>query len=215
MQMDMANLSNKQQTEMFSAQSRIQSLFTDQAAENAARQFNATSQSQTDQFFASLANSTSQFNATQANAQGQFNAGQTNAMSQFIDGIKNQRDMYNANNKLVIEQNNAQWRREIATADTVAINRANEINATNLLNISNTAYQNLWAYYDDSMEWAWTSTENERNRMNKLAERQLINDGAYAEADLKGDQQAAIGFGDLIGQFFTGGSSILSGLSGR
>ena len=30
---------------------------------------------------------------------------------------------------MVINQSNAQWRRQIATADTAAINRANEINA--------------------------------------------------------------------------------------
>ncbi|BCV03500.1 MAG: hypothetical protein CM15mV68_340 [uncultured marine virus] len=38
-QMDMANLSNKQQTELFKSQQRIQGIFSDQAAENAARQF--------------------------------------------------------------------------------------------------------------------------------------------------------------------------------
>ena len=32
LQMDMANLSNKQQAEMFNAQTRAQSMFTDQAA---------------------------------------------------------------------------------------------------------------------------------------------------------------------------------------
>ena len=36
-------------------------------------------------------------------------------------------NQFNAQNRLVIDQNNAQWRRQIATADTVAINRANEI----------------------------------------------------------------------------------------
>ena len=48
--MDMANLSNRQQTEIFKSQQRIQSIFTDQAAENAASQFNATSENQTKQF---------------------------------------------------------------------------------------------------------------------------------------------------------------------
>ena len=48
LQMDMANLSNRQATTVFKAQQKIQSLFTDQAQENAARQFNATSQNQTD-----------------------------------------------------------------------------------------------------------------------------------------------------------------------
>jgi len=51
LEMDMANLNNKQQTELFKSQNIIQSLFNDTAAENANRQFNATSQNQVDQFF--------------------------------------------------------------------------------------------------------------------------------------------------------------------
>ena len=62
LQTDMANLNGRQQTELFGSQQLIQSLFTDQSAENAARQFNATSQNQVDQFFANLASQVSQFN---------------------------------------------------------------------------------------------------------------------------------------------------------
>ncbi len=132
LQMDMANLSNRQQADMFGAQQQIQSLFTDQAAQNAARQFNATSQNQVDQFFASLGQQANQFNATQMNAQEQFNAGQANTIERFNAEINNQRDQFNAQNQLVIAQANANWRRQLATADTVAINRANELNAQNI-----------------------------------------------------------------------------------
>ena len=52
----------------------------------------------------------------------------------------------------------------LATADTATTNRVNELNATNLLNISNTVYNNLWQYFGDTMEWVWTSVENELNR---------------------------------------------------
>ena len=57
-------------------------MFTDQAATNASRQFNASSQNQRDDFL-QLKSATAQFNATQSNAQSQFNSGQTNAMDQF------------------------------------------------------------------------------------------------------------------------------------
>ena len=40
-------------------------------------------------------------------------------MEKFSAEIQNQRDQFNANNRLVIDQANAQWRRQIATADTV------------------------------------------------------------------------------------------------
>jgi hypothetical protein len=204
MQRDMANLSNQQQTELFRSQQRIQSLFTDQAAENAARQFNATSENQTKQFFANLDTQTSQFNASQENAQRQFNAGQANAISQFNTEIRNQRDQFNANNRLVIDQNNAQWRRQIATADTAAINRANEINAQNLLGISNTAYNNLWQYYSDSMQYAWTSAENERDRVKDLAIAHINADNNVDVQKMQNDYNSSVGFGKLIGAFMFG-----------
>jgi len=214
MQMDMQNLSNQQQTDMFKGQQIIQSLFTDQAAENAAKQFNATSQSQTDQFFASLSSTTSQFNASQSNAQEQFNAGQSNTMGKFVAEVQNQRDQFNAQNRLVIDQNNAQWRREIATADTVAINRANELNASSILEMSDSAYKNLWQYYSDSMEWAWNSAENEQERWNRLALQQMQNDTSIKLADMKSDYQSSTSFGKLIGTLFTGGNKIFGSLTG-
>jgi hypothetical protein len=197
--MDMANLSNRQQTTMFKAQQRIQSLFTDQAAENAARQFNATSENQTNQFFANLSSQVSQFNAAQSNAQSQFNAGQRNTVERFNAELNNQRDQFNAQNQLVIAQSNAQWRREIATANTAAINRANELNATAALNISKQAYDNLWTYYADTMEWAWTSAENELDRINSMAIAQLSADAQAAATKAANKTAAGSAIGGLIG----------------
>jgi hypothetical protein len=187
LQVDMANLSNRQQTDIFKTQQRVQALFTDQAATNAARQFNASSQNQVDQFFANLSNNVSQFNATQANAQNQFNAGQANTISRFNEELGNQRDQFNAQNQTVIAQANAQWRRQIATADTAAINRANEINATNVLDISKTAYDNLWQYYSDAMEFAWESADNELERQTTIATARIAADATISSAELQKD----------------------------
>jgi len=176
LQTNMANLSNRQQTELFRAQQRVQAMFTDQAAENAARQFNASSQNQVDQFFASLSSQVAQFNATQQNAQSQFNAGQANTINRFNAELNNQRDQFNAQNQLVIAQSNVQWRRQLATADTAALNRANELNAAATLDIGKQAYDNLWTFYADTMEWAVTAAENSQDR---------IVDMAIAELDAK------------------------------
>ena len=199
MQMDMANLSNQQQSDLFKAQQRTQSLFTDQAAKNAAKQFNASSENQTDQFFSSLASQTAQFNATQANAQSQFNAGQSNTVERFNAELNNQRDQFNAQNQMVIAQSNATWRRQIATADTASVNRANELNASALLDVSKTSYDNLWQYYADSMEWAWTSAENELDRVATLAEAQLTADQQDAASRRQSSSAAGSAVGGLIG----------------
>ena len=211
LQMDMANLSNQQQTELFKAQSMQTALFNDQAAENASRQFNATSQNQVDQFFANLRTQTSQFNAAQQNAHKQFNAGEANAMEKFNKEMQNQRDQFNSKNRLIIDQNNAQWRREIATADTTAINRANELNATALLNMSNSAYNNLWNYYNDVMEMSWESSENERQRIVQMAIAQLQSETSKELTEMKADYDSAVGFGSLIGTFLTAGSDSILG----
>jgi len=195
--MDMANLSNEQQTAIFKSQQNIQALLSDQAAENATRQFNATSENQTNQFMANLQSQINQYNATQTNAMAQFN--ETNAIDvqKFNSQLQEARDQFNAQNQLVIAQSNAQWRRDIATADTAAINAANEFNAKAVLDISNQAYDNLWQTYSDVMEYAWKSGENERDRINELMRQQLANDGAIDIAKLQAntsDNQALGGF---------------------
>ena len=199
LQLDMANLSNEQQTALFNAQAINQSILTDQAAQNAANQFNATSQNQVDQFMANLANQVAQFNATQTNAQNQFNAGELNTLSRFNAEVANQRDQFNAQNQLAIAQNNAVWRREIATADTATINRANELNAKAVLDVSNTQYDNLWNYYADTMEWAWKSAESEQERIKDLVVANLDKEAKEYQAQLNSASQGGAAIGNLIG----------------
>jgi len=188
MQMDMANLNNSQQTGMFKAQSLVQSLFNDQSATNASRQFNASSQNQTDQFFANLSATVANFNAEQANAMSRYNSGELNALEQFNANMKNQREQFNAQNRLVIDQSNAQWRRQVATADTAAINRANELNARALIDMSTGAYNNLWQGFRDDMEFAWKSADNAEERNKDILLRKMQDESTVAAAALAADQ---------------------------
>ena len=103
---------------------------------------------------------------------------------------------------MVIAQSNAQWRREIATADTAAVNRANELNANAILDISKTAYNNLWQYYADTMEWAWTSADNAAERQNKLATAKITADSSMDIAKLTGKQQASSAMGGFAMDLF-------------
>ena len=191
LQMDMGNLNNNQQTAMFKAQSVVQSLLTDQAATNASRQFNATSQNQTDQFFANLQTQVSNFNSEQANAMSRYNAGELNALEQFNTTMKNQREQFNAQNRLVIDQSNAQWRRQVATADTAAINRANELNAKALIDVSTGAYNNLWQGFRDDMEFAWKSGDNAQERAKDITLRKMQDESTVAAAALTAESEEA------------------------
>ena len=199
LQMEMANLTNQQQTALFNAQAINQGLLSDQAATNAASQFNATSDNQTKQFMSNLSNQVSQFNATQSNAQSQFNAGESNTLSRFNAEVANQRDQFNATNQLAIAQNNAVWRREIATSDTASINRANELNAKAVLDVSNTQYDNLWNYYSDTMEWAWKSSESEFDRITNMTIANISADAQIEAAARAASSARGKAIGGLIG----------------
>ena len=211
MTMDMANLDRQQQTAIFKSQQNIQALFTDQAAINAAKQFNATSQNQTDQFFANLKTQTELSNAANKDAMARFNAGETNAAKKYNADIKNQREQFNASNSLVIAQNNVAWRRSVAAADTEAINRANELNAKSVLDISNKAYDNLWQYYGDSMDYAFKAANNMADRHHSLALQHLKNDALAAENAYKQSSANSAVFGQFISSLFTGGWGTLFG----
>ena len=175
LQMDMANLSNLQQTSMFKAQAVQQALLTDVAAENAAKQFNATSKNQANQFMASLKSQVDQFNTTQTNAMSQFNAGEKNALSKFNSEMQNQRDQFNATNTLVVAQANAQWRQNIATLNTSAKNEANMADAKFQNGFTENAINQIWQRERDMMAYAFTASESlkERNLKILIADKNL------------------------------------------
>ena len=175
LQMDMANLSNEQQTELFKTQQNVQALFTDQAAENASAQFNATSENQTDQFFANLTANVGQFNASQANAMDQFNVNTVNALRQFNAEVQNQRDMFNAQNGLVVAQANAQWRQNIATLNNAAQNESNMDFAKTINALTSKNLDEIWQRERDNMSFAFTSSESAMDRAMQivLADKEL------------------------------------------
>lgn len=197
LQMDLTNLSNEQQTEVLGQQAIIQALLTDAAAENAARQFNATSKNQVDQFMASLKSQIDQFNVTQQNAMSQFNAEQENAVALFNAEMQNQRDQFNAANSLVIAQANAQWRQQLDTINSAELNENNRIFAATVNEFTMEAMNQLWQRERDLLEYTFTASENEadRNATLLLADKEIEAEAAAADSE---------GLGTLVGALLGG-----------
>ena len=191
MTMDMANLSNNQQASLTNIQLKQQSLLTDQAANNAALQFNAANVQQQEQFFDSLksgieiqnaqrADAIAQFNIAEGNkinamnvgndiAVNEANANRVQAIEQFNKGLQDSRDKFNVENQRVIDQSNAQWRRTINTANTAAVNASNQTNAANALALSNYGMSALWQEWRDEADWVNTASENKVARDHNMA----------------------------------------------
>lgn len=193
LQVDMANMNNAQQTSMFKAQSTVQSLLTDQAAENASRQFNASSENQTKQFMANLTTQANQFNAAQETAISQFNAGEENAVDKFNASMEEQRNQFNAQNGLVVAQANAQWRQNVDTLNTAAQNEANMINAATINTFTKSAVDQIWQRERDLMDYAFKGSEQEKDRMVNimLGEKQIDQYRTQSEQTNKSNEDTA------------------------
>ena len=168
LQMDMTNLSNRQQTALTAFQANIQAMFTDQAADNATKQFNAASKNQADQFFADLSARVTMFNAEQTNTIKQFNTGEANATARLNAQLDAQRQQFNATNSLLIAQANAKWRQDVTTAATEAQNNANR-DAAQAANVMTTkAMEELWQKERDTMSYVFTAIQNDADRATEL-----------------------------------------------
>lgn len=196
LRIDTQNLTNQQRIAEVNHQSQMQKLFTDQAAENAARQFNAASQTQVDQFFAQLDVSVQAANKNRQVAQEQFNVSATNALRQYQATLNDNRDQFNANMQAQINQSNAQWRREINTANTAAANEAARINAQNLFNLTANAQNNLWQAYRDDVQWAQQTAENSMQRAHQITITAMEIEG---NADLL-EEQLEFDTGEAVGR---------------
>ena len=199
LQVDLTNTTNKQQVELFKSQSKIQALLTDTAAENAAKQFNASSENQVNQFFSNLNTQVSQFNATQANAISQFNSDQSNVITRFTEEINNQRELFNAQNRLIIDQANAQWFRATATADTAAVNFANQQSVQNLYGFTNSAFNNMYQLERDMIEQAFTAGEGDLDRATELVNTKMTVDAQLAVAEKEESAASSAIVGGWVG----------------
>ena len=166
--MSLRNTTNEQQVAVLDYQSKVQSLFTDAAAENASKQFNATSQNQVNQFYDQLGKTVEQANAARDVAIQKFNSEEVTAVDEFNVNLENARDQFNISMRSQIDQANAQWRRSINTANTANENRANQINAGLMLGLTTQAQNQLWQKYRDEAHQLFTTLQNETHRNHQI-----------------------------------------------
>jgi len=201
--MDMANLSNTQQSFMLEAQQEQQRMLSNQAALNAAEQFNAASEMQVEQFNANLASNVDKFNAGQINSAKQFNAAAQNAaearrvanemevaksnamivndINKYNSQVAFERDRFNVANQQAITQSNFEWRRKANLADTAVQNQINMQNAMNAYNLNTASLSFIWQELRDDADRQWRHEENELNRKNALIQQAIDNASAIGK----------------------------------
>ena len=205
LQTDLTNMTEANKIATINFQGRMQDLLADQAAENAAQQFNAKSQTQVMEFFAELGTQIENANKTREAAMKQFNVSEENAIAKFNAQLEDTRDKFNSQMYTQITQANASWRRNINTANTELQNETNRINAQNLLGLNQSAQNNLWQRYRDEAQWVVTTAENALDRAHKVAllgQQNTYDTEAYKRErnDILLSQVADFAFNSILGK---------------
>jgi len=203
LQMDISNLTNTQQSYMLTSQQQQQTLLSNNAAVNVAKQFNSTSENQTNQFMASLAQQVDLNNTAQLNSMEQFNtqlstqaAMQARGLSSdenklnaqlatqvdtFNTQLAYDKNKWNATNAQAVEQSNVAWRRNANTINTAAQNQINMQNAQNLFGMSAQAQSFLWQELRDRATYEFQAGEKFEDRKTHLLAASMSNDAQTAQ----------------------------------
>jgi len=205
LQTDLTNMTEQNKLNSLDFQGRMQDLLADQAAENAAEQFNAKSNTQVMEFFAELGTQIENANKTREAAMQQFNVSEENAIGKFNSQLEDTRDKFNSQMSTQISQANASWRRNINTANTELANETNRINAQNLLSLNQAAHDQLWQRYRDEANWVVSTAENGLDRAHKVAllgQQNTYDTEAYKRErnDILLSQVADFTFGTILGK---------------
>ena len=185
LKMDLTNLDNEQEVTMFKAQSIQAAILSDTGMKNAEKQFNATSQNQTDQFMSTLKSNTDQYNATQKNSMEQLNVKEENALAKFNEEQTNQRDEFIAENAVIIAQANATWKQKVVTENTAADNEANSNAAAEANDFTMDQIDAIWQKDRDLMSFAWKSADNNAQRETMILQQHMQGMTSIEVAELK------------------------------
>lgn len=207
MQMDMKNLDNDQQAAVINTQARVQSILEDAKAENTNRLFVAQSQNEKDMYYSGLSASIDQFNVNQKNSMIQANMSSINAARQFNAGMENNREQFYKNMQFQIDSANAKWRQTVTLSENAQAFEAAATDVKNKVGISTEMLNRIWDRSDSLLDYAWKSSENERDR-------QAAVNLAKLQGDIKSGQDDAAGAGNLFGMIAETGLNLLLGAFG-
>ena len=199
---DTANLSNEQAANTLSYNAYTQKLFSDQAAENASRQFNATTTNQIEQFFSTLENAVDGANANRLQAVRQFNVGEANAQAQFIENQRATRESFNVQMASQIEVANTNWQQSVATVNNANQMQANIFSAQSILGLRTREYNDLLQKRRDDAHFIYESTEKKLDREAQIAA--IAQQSAIARSNRNSQEDSSFfrNIVDIVRDFF-------------
>ena len=129
-----------------------------------------------------------------------------NALRKFNSEIQQQRDIFNAQNGLVIAQANAQWRQNIATINNAVQNESNREFAQVMNGLTAKNMDAIWQRERDIMSYSVQTANNNADRATQILVQKLSNEASLSVADAQKSSALAVAAGgvvrDIVGNIF-------------
>ena len=132
----------------------------------------------------------------------QFNLNSTNALRQFNAEQQNQRELFNAQNGLVIAQSNAQWRQNISTLNSAAQNESNRELAMTMNKFTSTNLDEIWQRERDLLSMAFKVSEGNADRATEVVLQKIAAQANIDAAELQADLEAESNSGSFVKEVF-------------
>jgi hypothetical protein len=116
--------------------------------------------------------------------------------------------LFNAQNNLVVEQANAQWRQNLATLNTAAQNEANMTLAQTLNALTMSNVDQIWQRERDLMSYSIQTANNNADRATQIAIQKLASEAATEAAATSASGAKSAAFASAAGSIV---SSIIFG----
>ena len=183
MEMDLTNINNEQEAALINSQSMVQSILEDVNQVNVANRFGAEQSNITDRFYDELNTTISTFNVAQKNQMEMFNTGERNDAEEFNATLENSREQFYRNMQFNVDLANTKWRQGVTETNSERSFDAAALDVKNLLDLTTEGLNQIWDRQDSLLDYAHTTSENEKDRDNKIEIAKLELDAALQVAD--------------------------------
>ena len=180
--MDFRNLDNEQEASKVKFQEMANTIISDTNQANVVAQTNMQETNKAEQFLVEMGVTVAKANQNQTNIMAAENARAENLMAEFNAEDERRREEFNAENARLIETANAQFKQQVTTDETAAINAAYELEAKAANTLSKAAYDAVISEAKDMMYYAFTGEQSHLDRVNKVTTAN-INSGSGGELE--------------------------------
>lgn len=159
--LNLTNLNNEQEAEIFNTKAKIDALFTETSEENLRRRLSFETEADFQKFYAGIDLEAQSFMAELNTSISKFNSGEINDFSEFRSTLESRREEFVTNLQWLIDESNAGWRRDVETENTGLVFDAAAADVKAITDLTGEALNRTWNDVDTVLDYLFKGAYSE------------------------------------------------------